>query len=96
MLKISREAQDVVRQIPDQPGHLPTAGLRIAGENAKEGGLHVQPSLKPRRGDTVVDFDGARVFLDAAAEARLDGRLLHVGTLEDGRLEFRSLAPDAA
>ncbi len=96
MLKISPEAREIVRQIPTQPGQLPSAGLRIAAVPVDPERLRVSPTLKPRAGDHVVDFGGARVFLDAAAEERLDGRVLKVDTRPDGRLEFRSAPQDAS
>lgn len=95
MLTISSEARDIVRQIPSQPGQLPTGGLRIAAGSADGSSLHVGQSVEPRRGDVVVDVDGARFFLDTTARHRLEGRHLHVDTLPDGRLEFRT-RPDAA
>lgn len=89
MIGISADAQDIVRQIACQPGWPGTAGLRIA--NAEEGPrLQVRTTSSPQRGDRVVNVDGARIFLDAVALARLDDRILHVRTKADGRLEFRS------
>lgn len=94
MLKISAQARDIVRQIPEQPGQLNTAGLRIASSSADQEALRVSTALRPREGDKVADFGGARVFLDKVAQARLQDCVLHVSTRADGRLEFRSLRQD--
>lgn len=89
MFAISADAQAIVRQIAYQPGLPETAGLRIASAEDRRH-LQVRTASAPRRGDHVVNFDGARIFLDAVATARLDDQILHVRTKADGRLEFRS------
>lgn len=95
MFTLSAPARDIVRQIVEQHGRLNTAGLRIAASSGDVEALRVSTALKPRQGDEVADFGGARVFLDKVARARLRNRVLHVRTRPDGRLEFRSLRQDA-
>lgn len=96
MFTLSEQARDVVRRIPQQPDQLETAGLRIACGARGGEGLQVRAATTPRRGDEVADFDGARVFVDETARARLHDRILDVRTRTDGRLEFHSLLHDAA
>ena len=95
MLTISQQARDVVRQIPNQPGLPTSAGLRLSAGDRERNPIRVLIATKPRRGDKALDFEGARVYLDPDAVDRLQGRLIDVETLPDGRLQFRSLPADA-
>ncbi len=91
MLTISQQAHDVVRRIPDQPGLTGSAGLRIAATAADRSSLRVLAAAKPRHGDRILDYEGARVFLDTHAFDLLEDQQLDVQTGEDGRLHFLSV-----
>ena len=102
LFTMSAQAQEFVRRIRLQPAQPPTAGLRIALPNTRDDGpLAVRAVREPNPDDLVVESEGARVYVDAAARERLKGRLLHVVALRDGRVQFRtrtlrSRTPDGA
>lgn len=96
MLTISQQARDVVRRIPDQPGLTGSAGLRIATTADGRNRIRVLAAAKPRHGDRIFDYDGARVFLDQHAFDLLADQYLDVETGEDGRLHFLSVPQSEA
>lgn len=87
MLTISRTARDVIRKIPGRLGGS-TAGLRIAHSTETGPRLSVQPAVKPRSEDRALDYDGARVYLDAEAVDRLGDRMLDVRQDDPGHVQF--------
>lgn len=88
MFRMSSDARDIMRQIRHQRGLPEAPGLRIVASDEQRPS-QVGSTSAPRDGDCVVSFDGARVFLDAVARARLDDKVLHVRTRSNGGLEFR-------
>ena len=87
MLKLSEQAQQVIRTIPSRPALPETAGLRIAAGSAHV--LRVRPAAEPQEGDVVAEYDDARVFLDRSAVAALRDRRLDVALGNDGRWHFQ-------
>lgn len=90
MLTLTESAADAIREIVAAPEVPEGAGLRIATQpGAHESGtLEVTVAAVPAESDQVLDEDGARVFVEAAAADLLDDKLLdaqiegtHVGFL---------------
>ena len=99
MLTITETARDMVRKIPEQPTHPATAGLRIFTRGDGGGPLSVKAEGKPRKGDKVYDYDGARIFISADAAAAVRDKLLDVRVDRSGRIQFlltREVATAAA
>jgi Fe-S cluster assembly iron-binding protein IscA len=75
MLQIANEAVDALRD---------AGALRItAGEVDGDLELSIENATAPQEGDVVVEHDGARVFLDAAASEALADQVLGVHTHGD-------------
>jgi iron-sulfur cluster assembly protein len=81
MLTLTDNAQYAIRTLV-APADEPTeAGVRIAsapGNNGSTPELSLEVAASPAPGDQVVDNDGARVFLDAAAAEMLAEQTLDV------------------
>lgn len=78
MLAITQTAAEAIRGIVSAPELPDGAGLRIstqpgAGDSAT---LEVSVAATPAETDQVVDEQGARVFVEAAAVPLLDDKLL--------------------
>jgi iron-sulfur cluster assembly protein len=77
MLSVTSAAAAAIRElVADLPGG---AGLRVQLEKPGNGtepefGLHVAET--PEAGDDLIETDGARVFLDPAAGAYFEGKVL--------------------
>ena len=70
MLEISRDAVEALKDM---------GPLRItAEEQGDELELSIENATEPAEGEIVVEQDGARVFLDAAAAEALDDQVLGV------------------
>jgi iron-sulfur cluster assembly protein len=93
MLTITENALDLVRRIPKQPMLPSTAGLRISRSTADHGGLNVKAEEEPRKGDRVVDRDGARVFVGERAVSAVKDKVLDARFDSSGRIEFLLSAP---
>jgi iron-sulfur cluster assembly protein len=61
--------------------------VRIANDPA-EGALTLSLAAMPAEDDTVLDSDGARVFLDASATTLLDDKLLDAVKDPSGEIQF--------
>jgi iron-sulfur cluster assembly protein len=85
MLTLTRSAVEVVNTVMDGSGERDTAGLRIA--NAADS-LQAEFVPGPAEGDQVVTQDGARVFMDPAAAAYLDDKVLTGELDEQGNVRF--------
>ncbi len=72
MLSLTTTAVDAVRDATSLEGAPPEAGLRIVAEEV-DGELELDLSVvdAPAEGDEVVEQDGVRVYLDAAAAEAL-------------------------
>ena len=90
MLTFTHEAAEaidaVVHSAPDAPDG---AGLRIARGAAPDGqeGLQLSVTDGPQPEDAVVEAEGTRVFLESAAAAMLDDKVLDA-TVEGDRVGF--------
>jgi len=92
MLSITSDAAEVIRGLMDAGA----GGLRISTGPATANGhgpaLVLDLATEPKAHDEVVDDDGAQVFVDPAAAATLDGKVLDAH-LEGEELAFAVLDP---
>ena len=88
MLTITPVAATAVRAIVEA-SEVPSdaGGLRIA-KDAEQRALAISLAAVPAEDDTVVDADGARVFLDEQAAQLLDDKVLDAGADDQGRVQF--------
>ena len=93
MFRLAPEAATAITQITARPSVPDGAGLRIAVTGGRA--LTARIAGAPMPGDQVVHQHGARVFLDSAAAASLDGAALLVSVDDDGEARFRLVAADA-
>ncbi len=86
MLTLTETAASAVKTISSQ---IPTegGGLRIR-DTGPETGFELALAPSPEQGDAVVETDGARVFVDAAASVALDDRILDAEMDPDGSVRF--------
>jgi iron-sulfur cluster assembly protein len=88
MLTVTDNAASEIRNLTDQPQAPGGAGLRIATDPAA-GSLTLALAAVPAEDDTVVDAEGARLFLDSSATALLDDKVLDaVRDPASGQLQF--------
>ena len=88
MFTMTQKARAVVRRVTAHPRLGRESGLRIASQDEDTDALGVAMASGPKRGDEVVERDGARVFLDEEAVPRVRGRLLDAVTEDGGRVRF--------
>ena len=88
MFTMTQKARAVVQQVTGHPRLGEESGLRIASQDEQTDALGVGMAAGPRRGDEVVEHDGARVYLDEEAVPRVRGRLLDAVTEDSGRVQF--------
>jgi Fe-S cluster assembly iron-binding protein IscA len=88
MLTLTENASTIVKDITAQPGLSDTAGLRITSEDAPEPTFAVSAAEAPEPGDQTVEQDGATVYLDQAAAAMLDDKILDAAVDSAGKVEF--------
>ena len=70
MLQISEEAVDALKEL---------GAIRITAEEVDEElELSIENAQEPSEGDEVVERDGARVFLDAAASEALSDQVIGI------------------
>jgi len=74
MLELSDDAVREIKELTE------TGGLRFEGREGENGDFSFDPSLadEPAEGDQVVERDGAKVFLDAAAAEKLADQILEI------------------
>jgi Fe-S cluster assembly iron-binding protein IscA len=96
MLTITPTARDYVSRIADDPMLPSTAGLRISRRygDAADGPLNVAATAEPHRDDTVLDYDGARVFVCSRSADSLEDKMLDADLDGDGRIQFAVRRPD--
>lgn len=86
MLILTENATTVVKGFAEQ---IPeAAGLRITGGPVEEPALEVTPAAAAQPGDSVVEQDGATVFLDENATTLLDDKVLDAVVDTEGQVEF--------
>lgn len=87
MLTLTENASTAVKSLASQ---IPTetGGIRIASATDPQNGFALSLAPAPAEGDTVVESDGARVFVDEAATAALSDRVLDARVEENGSVGF--------
>lgn len=88
MLTLTDNASTAVKDIVERSGGIEGAGLRIDAEDARATDFAVAIVPTPLEHDTVVEQDGARVYLGEHAAQALDDKLLDAHVSEDGRVAF--------
>lgn len=87
MLTITQGAIEVIRGLADEANLPEGGGLRIATDLAhREFVLSLE--RMPLHGDVVVEVEGARVFLDSAADKALENVSLGVTVDESGAVHL--------
>lgn len=87
MLTLTENAATAVKDIVSRAPENEGVGLRIEGADDPRGGFALTLS-GPQVTDDVVETSGARVFLDAAASAALDDRVLDAQVDDQGGVRF--------
>ncbi len=87
MLTLTENATIAVKSLTEQIS-TDTGGLRISEAVAPETGYALSLAGQPEPDDTVVETDGARVFVDPVATVALDDRVLDARVEGDGSVGF--------
>jgi iron-sulfur cluster assembly protein len=87
MLTLTENATIAVKSLTEQVS-TDTGGLRISEAVAPETGYALSIAGAPEPQDTVVETDGARVFVDPAASIALNDRVLDARVSDDGSVGF--------
>jgi iron-sulfur cluster assembly protein len=87
MLTVTESAVTEIRNLTTQPQAPEGGGLRIASDPSA-GALTLSLAAVPAEDDTVVEAEGARLFLDAEATALLDDKTLDASHDPTGQLQF--------
>ncbi|MBH0008702.1 iron-sulfur cluster assembly accessory protein [Salinibacterium sp. SWN1162] len=87
MLTLTETATTVVKTIVEQDPDAQATGLRINGEPGAPN-LTVAVVAAPEAGDSVVEADGARVFLEENASVALSDKTLDANVGENGAVNF--------
>jgi len=87
MLTLTENATIAVKSLTEQlsPG---TGGLRISEAVAPEAGYALNLANSPEPDDTIIESDGARVFVDPATSVVLENRVLDARVTDDGSVGF--------
>ena len=87
MLTVTENAATEIRSLAFLPDAPVGVGMRITSDPAA-GALTLSLAAAPAEDDAVVDADGARVFLDPAANAMLEDKTLDAVTDSAGQVQF--------
>jgi len=87
MLTLTENATTAVKNLAAQIP-VDTGGLRISEAVAPDTGYALTLATAPEPDDTVVENEGARVFVDPVATVQLDDRVLDARVAEDGSVGF--------
>ena len=88
MLTLTDTASTVVKVIVERTPDSENAGLRIAADEVGAVDFKVGIAPAPEPTDTVVESDGAKVFLEENAAVALDGKILDAQVADDGSVQF--------
>jgi iron-sulfur cluster assembly protein len=88
MLTLTDSAVSAIRGLTSRPELPMETGLRIVARGDGAPSFQVALAEGPVAGDEVVEEDGARVFLEPAAAAVLDGKSLGAQVNEQGQVAF--------
>ena len=86
MLTMTENAVTEIRNLTDQPQAPEGGGVHIATDPT--GALKLRLAATPAEDDTVLDADGARLFLDSSATTLLDDKTLDAVTDPSGQVQF--------
>ena len=86
MLTVTENAVTEIRNLTDQPQAPEGGGVRIATDPT--GALKLRLAATPAEDDTVLDADGARLFLDSSATTLLEDKTLDAVTDPSGQVQF--------
>jgi Fe-S cluster assembly iron-binding protein IscA len=89
MLTITSNAADAIRAIIESTNVPDDGGIRIsvARQNGSQATLELALSPAPMEGDSVLEANGAHVFLDETASLALDDKSLDA-EMEGGEISF--------
>lgn len=87
MLTITENAVTEIRNLTQLPEAPKDAGLRIATD-PEAGALTLSLAPAPEAEDTVLDNEGARLFLDTAANTMLEDQTLDAVKDPSGQVQF--------
>ncbi|KQM80746.1 hypothetical protein [Agromyces sp. Leaf222] len=88
MLTLTENASTVVKEIVSRNGAPEGSGLRINAQDAAATEFAVAIVPTPNPTDSVVEHDGARVYLGEAAAMALTDKTLDASIGDDGRVSF--------
>jgi iron-sulfur cluster assembly protein len=95
MLTMTENATTVVKTLASRGGSGEEGGLRISSQAPESREYAVEVTPGPAETDTVVETDGARVFLEPNAATALDDKVLDADVSTEGNIRF-SIAEQAA
>ena len=95
MLTLTDSAVSAIRGLTSGPELPVETGRSIAAQGDRAPSFQLALAEGPVAGDEVVEEDGARVFLEPAAAAVLDGKSLGAQVNEQGQVAF-SVSEQAA
>jgi len=87
MLTMTENAVTEIRNLTELPEAPQGGGVRIATDQTA-GGLTMSLAATPAEDDTVLDTDGARLFLDSTAATLLDDKTLDAVAGPTGQTQF--------
>jgi Fe-S cluster assembly iron-binding protein IscA len=88
LLTLTENASTIVNEITSQVGLGESGGLRISADDAAQPHLELTTTEQGEPGDQVVENAGATVYLDQAAAALLDDKILDATVDDQGRPAF--------
>jgi iron-sulfur cluster assembly protein len=88
MLTLTDQATSAVKTITAQFPDISEGGVRIQGSGSPESQFQLSVVPGPQPADSVVENDGARVFLDTDAAVVLDDRVLDAQVDGQGGVQF--------
>lgn len=88
MLALTNNAALVIQSLTNSPDLPGGAGLRITAQPEDQQSLSLAVAAEPTAGDTVVEEQGARVFLEPSASSMLDQMVLDAEVDAQGSVQF--------
>ncbi|REF37808.1 Fe-S cluster assembly iron-binding protein IscA [Thermasporomyces composti] len=88
LLALTSNAALVIQSLTNSPDLPGSAGLRITALPEDQQSLSLAVAPEPAAGDTVVEEQGARVFLEPSASSMLDQMVLDAEVDAQGSVQF--------
>lgn len=88
MLTLTEQATTAVKTITAQFPDITQGGIRIQGAGSPESQFQLSVAEAPETTDSIIERDGARVFLDLEAAVALDDRVLDAQQDGQGGVQF--------